>query len=63
MSVEKMEKISGGKFWGKKVASCKAVENGAGQVLYYYECSSYYVFWIDTTKNENCVAVSSCAQS
>lgn len=55
-----MENVSGGKFWGKKIASCKAIENGDGTVMYYWECSSYYVLWIDTTKGENCEPVQSC---
>lgn len=48
LEVSEMAKIEGGKFWGRGETTCTPVDNGAGQILYYWCCYDYYVLWINT---------------
>lgn len=61
LSLNQMEMVEGGKFWGSSISSCTAVggDNGV-PVLYYWQCSRQYIFWINV--GTSCEAVSSCEQ-
>ena len=58
MSLNQMEMVEGGKFWGSGPTSCSAVGGNNGvPVQYYWKCTHQYYFWIDFG---SCGAVSSC---